>query len=900
MKYLKDREDYDLDPEQLVSDVLLDEGKAARDGHDQEVIFTVIQEQGHAVRQGSVVPDLSLPHYQTRPRPPTRFPDTASSLGKRSYSTVEPPNPHTADKRSRLAEIPETQEDPVPTIEYSPELVRDTQHDPTEEEDIFDDAAESHEPDKQDRVASTSAHFPRTPSSGLLANGTNAGTASKFKNSKRRDEYAPSSDIEDSQMSPAKHSTTKSKGQAMNTIEAPLSGQSQKNDPVSNFDAQQALLPASPPLAPDLRKDSMSPVVNGAAKSIEESESEADSSSDSEKPDPAPLVIEKHRKTSASPKKAPPANAGKDTRLTSTAPDGKKRKRKQPETQTPYQPTAKDKKKQKVIDADVQPNKKLALPTSVSRRTSGIASELDSPGEQLSQSLWDTAKKGSLAESVKNVFEEKNAADVSTSKKQNKKKKSEETRESSSASASRPSSSHGVGNGASSNKETPKQQAVSGTSSKSSRKKKTLTEKIQDAKNAPAQNVVIASTKKVKTPGPKSGVLSHAANATPAPLNTKPKETKAVPSITKSGLPLPDWSSNPPDAKTPSAKPQSSFIVPMGMTEEDYLAQRAVHEATPQPPKVVRSHGKKEPTPAPQVSKSSKSAGAAPASEKKAASPLETPNAPAALDTAAKSAKKALERLPEAVTPPIPEQAAQVSSKGSKTNVPESSSESSSEEDSSSAESSPDEKKSSKKTASTKSSSKSDSRSDSPAVLKKSTQSTSTKSKDKAAMPPPTPKSTAKRRETMDKKHTDRASSSDRSGNIESKGESPSRSSAASSTSSTERHKSKSQQIQQATAAPAAPQKAPSQLKLLRQKVNSQTASKDGSPAPHAALVKRKPAPPPDSSSSDDDSSSDSDSNGKSSAKQGKRGRKSSVVSAKPDPTIRDVTPEDSDSSDDE
>lgn len=92
IKYLKDNEDdYDLDPQLFVSDLLVDEGKAARDGADQRATIKVILEQGRAVREGSVAigSQLGHPQYQSqlqktsRPPVPT-FPGITSSLGKHS------------------------------------------------------------------------------------------------------------------------------------------------------------------------------------------------------------------------------------------------------------------------------------------------------------------------------------------------------------------------------------------------------------------------------------------------------------------------------------------------------------------------------------------------------------------------------------------------------------------------------------------------------------------------------------------------------------------------------------------------------------------------------------------------------------------------------------------------
>jgi len=138
IKYLKDNEDdCDLDPEQLVSDLLVDEGKAARDGSDQHVTIKVIQEEGHALREGSVIPDLTPAHFQPPARPPVpKFSDIESSLGKRPHGFEEGQGAHDAtpgNKRIRPLEIQETQEqdEVVGSIERdvplgSPELVQNT------------------------------------------------------------------------------------------------------------------------------------------------------------------------------------------------------------------------------------------------------------------------------------------------------------------------------------------------------------------------------------------------------------------------------------------------------------------------------------------------------------------------------------------------------------------------------------------------------------------------------------------------------------------------------------------------------------------------------------------------------------------------------------------------------
>ena len=146
IKYLKDADDNDLDPEQFVSDVFVDEGKALKDGHDQEAVIKVVQDQRYAVRQGSVVPDLTPVHYQPRALPPVpRFNDVTSSLGKRGRTKALNGTNHAhPDKRARLEEIQETQDEDqvIPSVEQSPELIHDTQELDVSEEDHQESSAE--------------------------------------------------------------------------------------------------------------------------------------------------------------------------------------------------------------------------------------------------------------------------------------------------------------------------------------------------------------------------------------------------------------------------------------------------------------------------------------------------------------------------------------------------------------------------------------------------------------------------------------------------------------------------------------------------------------------------------------------------------------------------------------
>ncbi|KAK5090501.1 hypothetical protein LTR05_000673 [Lithohypha guttulata] len=115
IKYLKDEDDCDLDPESIVADLLVDEGRAARDGADQKRIVKVIQEQGRAVRQGSVVPDLSLQHYQVPPSRQIPPVPTFQSSEKRGPEKNGPEN--RPSKRRRLDQIEEDGEEIVRSIE---------------------------------------------------------------------------------------------------------------------------------------------------------------------------------------------------------------------------------------------------------------------------------------------------------------------------------------------------------------------------------------------------------------------------------------------------------------------------------------------------------------------------------------------------------------------------------------------------------------------------------------------------------------------------------------------------------------------------------------------------------------------------------------------------------------
>lgn len=103
IKYLKDAEDdCDLDLELTVSDLLVDEGKALKDGSDQKRIVLVVVDQGRAVRQGSVIPDLTPLHYQSSIKPPVpKFPGLEKRIPEELEPDTRPP------KRRRLDQIEE-------------------------------------------------------------------------------------------------------------------------------------------------------------------------------------------------------------------------------------------------------------------------------------------------------------------------------------------------------------------------------------------------------------------------------------------------------------------------------------------------------------------------------------------------------------------------------------------------------------------------------------------------------------------------------------------------------------------------------------------------------------------------------------------------------------------------
>ncbi|RMZ82003.1 hypothetical protein DV737_g2255, partial [Chaetothyriales sp. CBS 132003] len=171
IKYLKDDNDNDLDPEQLVLDVFVNEGKAEHDGLDQDASINVVQDRQEAVHPGSAVPDLTPAHYHSRPRKHSavpRFDAVTPTLGKRprADSTIEE-TPHN-DKRLRQITVTDTLEDvePVPSIERSPELVvRDTQTSSVRGDTVIDVEARA--------VTVASLQFPRPRNSPSSHNASN-------------------------------------------------------------------------------------------------------------------------------------------------------------------------------------------------------------------------------------------------------------------------------------------------------------------------------------------------------------------------------------------------------------------------------------------------------------------------------------------------------------------------------------------------------------------------------------------------------------------------------------------------------------------------------------------------------------------------------------------------------
>lgn len=117
-----------------VYEALVDCGREAASQSDQRVTIKIIQERGYQVREGSVVPDLTAPHYSVPPRP-VRPPVPAfastqapSSLGKRSRTEAFADEPDTANSRRRgsglqpglaATDEPPNEDVPIPSLERS-------------------------------------------------------------------------------------------------------------------------------------------------------------------------------------------------------------------------------------------------------------------------------------------------------------------------------------------------------------------------------------------------------------------------------------------------------------------------------------------------------------------------------------------------------------------------------------------------------------------------------------------------------------------------------------------------------------------------------------------------------------------------------------------------------------
>jgi trimeric autotransporter adhesin len=706
IKYLKDGDDHDLDPEELVSDLLVNEGKAARDGLDQEAVVKIIQEQGYATRQDSVVPDLTPSHYQDRPRPPVpKFPGLASTLGKRSHGQVSTSSPPHTEKRSKLVEIPESQDEMVPSIEQSPELVHDTQRE-VEDVDVFDDAPESHYTDKQNTEGIANATLqPITPSNDRLPNGTShlkspaaqlASSASKFKNNNKKDTYGlPESDIEDSQMSPRRHFANGA--DAMRAIEdgaGHTSHQTQSQDPVIAFNAADAPLPmdidhpelpasqAAPPSA-------QAKIPNRAA---EFSQSEDSASTNNENVPPAQLSVKKGR--AATQKKSAPQS---EQPIVDIA-----------EVKNPTQP--------------------------FSRQTSGFVSDIDSPGEQLSQSLWNSAKSQSLSK-IDGPLK-------ALSKKQQEKKSKGLAK----PIAGPDTQIAAVTNSRRETSAAPRSVAANSAKAKGTRgrqqipavltentnlgPKKPLQDKMKEAKVGKVAFVEDNQDQSSYDSADESALTGTASKQKEAlPSIEKPQTPKVMANSTSRTLPLPQWGSktDSKDSRSPSFNAQSTLVIPTGMSHEEYLRLRRQNELTPQPLKTPASRRKK-------AGSSSVSASGRSEEQHKSLSP-------------------ALSRGSETKTPQAKSELAQnVSAKTQEAS-------SSEEEDStevSSSESSDAEPamkmpvpKAAPSRSASKSKSHSKSQSKSPAELRKDVAAGKLTKPTERAMPPPAPQSTVQRRKSI-------------------------------------------------------------------------------------------------------------------------------------------------------
>ena len=250
IKYLKDDEnDCDLDPEATVQDLLINEGKAEVDTSDQHVTIKVVQEHGRAIREGSVVPDLTPIQYQSRILPPVpRFPQSETVLGKRWATSPMGAVPNGITKKARLDDMQEAleQDIPIASVEsdshhvrpYQAEFVNDSIAQPSAgtyqqasipsgypQEQAYNGSHHSHPPSAPPAILRAGkSQAPTTPSSAqsskapaskqhLQADVTaparspfESNSASSLRRFKQVGTAAHESEIDDSQMSPRSRS----------------------------------------------------------------------------------------------------------------------------------------------------------------------------------------------------------------------------------------------------------------------------------------------------------------------------------------------------------------------------------------------------------------------------------------------------------------------------------------------------------------------------------------------------------------------------------------------------------------------------------------------------------------------------------------------------------------------
>ncbi|KAL9113680.1 MAG: hypothetical protein Q9227_002125 [Pyrenula ochraceoflavens] len=70
VKYIKDIDDVDIDPEMSPFDAFINEGQARREGYDQRATIKLILDRGLRIREDSVVPDLTATKFRFDPPPP--------------------------------------------------------------------------------------------------------------------------------------------------------------------------------------------------------------------------------------------------------------------------------------------------------------------------------------------------------------------------------------------------------------------------------------------------------------------------------------------------------------------------------------------------------------------------------------------------------------------------------------------------------------------------------------------------------------------------------------------------------------------------------------------------------------------------------------------------------------